>query len=450
MGRSPAAIGGQRWTIWHVALLAPWIVVASALARPLNDNSFLWHVRAGDAQVAVGSVLTNDPFSFTSAGEPWRTQSWLADLLYSVLDRVSGLAAGDAVVVVAGVLLFVLLGLIMFRAGASVLTAVVVLGASALVLAGFLNPRPAIFGFVLLAATVVCHEDRRLRWCLPLLMWVWAAVHGSFVVGLGYVVLRSMGERRLRRDGPVVPGMVVAILATAHGWATAQIFADFFRRREGLEYLSEWRAPGLLEPAYLPLSVAAVLLVVMAVRRRVTAADVLVAVPFVIAGLSSARSAPLAWIGLVPIVARLELPVASRTTVGRVPAMVLAAGIVFAPLLLIRSERPDPAVLPAAAAQVLVSDRVFHDDAAGGWLIYDQWPHRRVYIDDRAELHGSRLGLLVRISNGSTDWRLEFERWGIEEAMLRTATPLIAALVDAGWSIVHEDEHFTVIRKVDA
>ena len=59
-------------------------------SRPIRDNSFLWHIRAGDLQLTSGEVLTTDPFSFTMAGEPWRTQSWLADLLYGSLEQASG------------------------------------------------------------------------------------------------------------------------------------------------------------------------------------------------------------------------------------------------------------------------------------------------------------------------------------------------------------------------
>src|SRR5690606_13587194 len=72
-------------TIWHVALLLPWVVAAASLRRKFNDNSYLWHVRAGDLQAAEGAVITADPFSFTRNGSPWRTQSWLAELFYSRL-----------------------------------------------------------------------------------------------------------------------------------------------------------------------------------------------------------------------------------------------------------------------------------------------------------------------------------------------------------------------------
>ena len=70
----------------HVGLAIPWIVAVIAGRLPIRDNSFLWHVRAGSLQIDQGSVLVADPFSFTRAGEAWRTQSWLLELGYARLD----------------------------------------------------------------------------------------------------------------------------------------------------------------------------------------------------------------------------------------------------------------------------------------------------------------------------------------------------------------------------
>ena len=71
----------------HVWLLAPFVALVAPLSRPISDNSFLWHVRAGTVQLDLGEVLRADPFSYTSGGEPWRTQSWLAELGYGWLER---------------------------------------------------------------------------------------------------------------------------------------------------------------------------------------------------------------------------------------------------------------------------------------------------------------------------------------------------------------------------
>src|SRR5690606_35004676 len=96
----------RRFTVWHAALLLPWVIASYGFARTFNDNSYLWHVRAGDIQLNQGSVISSDPFSFTKADYPWRTQSWLAELLYSRLDDAWGLASTPLVTTVCAALLF--------------------------------------------------------------------------------------------------------------------------------------------------------------------------------------------------------------------------------------------------------------------------------------------------------------------------------------------------------
>ena len=77
----------RRLTPGHLVLLVPWIGLVVGAASPIRDNSFLWHVRAGTLQLDLGHVLRTDPFSFTMQGAPWRTQSWLLELGYGLLER---------------------------------------------------------------------------------------------------------------------------------------------------------------------------------------------------------------------------------------------------------------------------------------------------------------------------------------------------------------------------
>ncbi|MGA8039099.1 MAG: hypothetical protein WCA93_03220, partial [Acidimicrobiia bacterium] len=72
-----------RFSLGHLLLTLPWVALVIDAWSPIRDNSFLWHIRAGELQATAAQVLTTDPFSFTMLGHPWLTQSWLAELLYS-------------------------------------------------------------------------------------------------------------------------------------------------------------------------------------------------------------------------------------------------------------------------------------------------------------------------------------------------------------------------------
>ena len=152
--------------------MVPFLAVAWRVARPIGDNSFLWHVRAGTLQIDRGQVLTTDPFSFTATGEPWRTQSWLAELGYGWLERLTGgigwvptmkfitvsLAVGLITLVVHHVTQ---------RNHWATLAALILLVWQSL---PFTFARPALFGFALLACAVaVTYSKRRPLWALPLL-----------------------------------------------------------------------------------------------------------------------------------------------------------------------------------------------------------------------------------------------------------------------------------------
>ena len=70
MIETAAAPKPRRYSIAQLALLVPWVALVIDAFAPIRDNSFLWHIRAGELQVEAGEVLTSDPFSFTMQGAP--------------------------------------------------------------------------------------------------------------------------------------------------------------------------------------------------------------------------------------------------------------------------------------------------------------------------------------------------------------------------------------------
>lgn len=434
----------RRFTVWHAALLLPWVIAAYGFGRAFNDNSYLWHVRAGDLQIELGHVLTSDPFSFTMEGTPWRTQSWLAELLCSPLDALFGLDAAPLITTVCAAATFILLGSVAYKRTRSVLSVVVYLVLTAIVMAAFINPRPVIFSFPLFAAIVVADDDPRARWVIPLLLWLWAAVHGSFFIGCGYLFLRSLQRGISKRELVRLVAAGIPTLFTAHGIGVLEILRDFASNRDAVELMSEWQAPDLLSPPFLPLFVAILGLIWLAQRGRIRSRDWWLLIPFLVLALTANRSVPPAWIALSPLVSRIEVPL--RPTAGGGPAaVVLAAMLAVLPFALRSDEDLDLDRFPVAAAKRLTAERVFHDDAAGGWLVYTQWPQRSVYIDDRAELYGEQMRRFSRVRQLAADWEEEFNRWGISEVLLRVDEPLVRTLRSEGWKTTYEDEYFAIL-----
>jgi len=437
----------RRLTPRHLILIVPWIGIVIAAAKPVQDNSFLWHVRAGALQLDLGHVLTTDPFSFTMQGAPWRTQSWLIELVYGLLERWTGGLGWVRfeLVVVAG-LTYVLLALLMYRKSRNVLATGVLMAVFTWLAVAFEVPRPALFAGLFLVM-LISMLDVNLLWPVPLLMWVWAAIHGTWVLGLGYLVLHSLFTRRpIRRAVPTLGVSLLAVTVTAHGFGVWQILWDFFRNRGALSYMQEWSLPNVLSIQILPYVAIFLLLMVAAVAGKLDMRSLWVVVPFFVFGLSARRALFPSMLVLLPY-AVLGWPERWRwhpsTPTSREAKLnvVIAALLVVVPIGVLWTAETgiDMKRFPVTAARYLEPGRVFTDDGTGGYLIYAEWPDRKVFIDDRVELYGELMGTFIAARAGKPEWRDVFEEYGIEQALLSESDDLTTALRQAGWILRYQE-----------
>ncbi len=438
----------RRLSVRHLFLLTPWIGVVVGASRPIRDNSFLWHVRAGDLQISSGRVLATDPFSSTLAGEPWRTQSWLADLLYGSLERATGgLNWVPWLLIVCGATVLMLVGWVTYRrvsepmAVAFALVALMWLGLPNLV------PRPVLFSLVLLALLMVVLEMQE-DWPLPLILWVWAGLHGSFVLGLGLLLLDAL-RRRMRWQravGRIGLGLV-AVSLTAHGLGVWSMLGSFLINRGALDFISEWAAPDLLSIAVAPYVLVMIAILLALAWGRIEARELWIVAPLLVFGLTSARAVMPAAIVLVPFAASVWRPATDARVVARGPAranLVIAALLIVLPLItLVGFQGLDPERFPIEAAKYLDTETVWHDDVAGGYLIYaGRLP---VFIDDRAELYGAEFfSEFVDTRRGTLVWQSVFDRYGIREALVTTDSGLAEVLRGEGWRVDFSDDRWTV------
>ena len=173
--------------------------------------------------------------------------------------------------------------------------------------------------------------------------------------------------------------------------------------------------------------------------------------PFIIIGMTSRRAVPPASLVLIPWAAmaipeltpssaRISRPV--MAVLGVVVGAIVLLPMLTRPLGALSAERfPTPDLIEAMG-----TDRAFHGDAEGGYLIFAQWPQRLVYIDDRAELYDVDHFLEYRdIRNGI--YEDAFERWDIDVALSRTDWTLTEVLTADGWQIRAENDEFVVFGR---
>jgi hypothetical protein len=437
----------------HLWLLVPFFALAVRVRLPIGDNSFLWHVRAGIDQIGSGEVIRSDPYSFTMAGEPWRTQSWLAELGYGFAENtVSGLGwVPWFSFIMASLVLGVVTVLVLTRRGSLASAAAVLIGVGWIFLA-YANPRPVLLSYLMLAlVTLVISSHSRALWALPAIMWVWAAVHGSFVIGLGVVVLDAIRRRSFRHVKALALSLV-AVSLTAHGLGVWEILYRFARTRQGLDFIAEWQPPDFQIPWLLPFLAALIVLMVGFGTRRIPLDALWIIAPMVGFGLLSTRNVLPALIVMVPWLADSIAPFRDTDEVRRREplAVVTAAALAVAALVFVatapglsETRFPDEASVAA-----LAGERAFHDMGSGGYMIYAHPDDPPVFVDDRVELYAyDFLEEFVRASQGS-GWESVFSTWDIHHALVTTGSPLAAELPTAGWATCHETEHFVVLAEV--
>ena len=439
-----------RLRVVHLRFLVPFLVLAWRAGQPIGDNSFLWHVGAGRLQMDAGEVLRSDPFSFTIFGEAWRTQSWLADLGYAWLDDVTGGLSWVPLMkfIVLGAVV-ALLGLVTYKVSGR--RAWVAL--SAMLLATwqavpFSIARPALLGFVLLAVVVaITNTERRALWALPLIFWLWASLHGLFVVGLGYLVLDAVRRRSRRQFAAAALGGLATAL-TAHGIGTWWILLQFSRNREALDLIREWESPDLFSVAAMPLLVVILGLMAAGATGRLHPRDLWVIVPFVAFGVMAGRNVFPAVIVLIPLLCnypdvkpRKEAapePVVVNYALAAVLIVVMAIGVGWGTDF---SETRFPA---PQALDALAPGKQWNDSVTGGYMVY-AYPERPVYIDDRAELYGAERIKQFQDTRAGVGVEEAMSEFDLEQAIVPVEWPMVGYLDLLGWEREYEDEFFVVM-----
>jgi hypothetical protein len=165
-----------------------------------DDPGLGWHLKAGEYILENSALPKNDPLLAYPVARPWLLDQWLSDVLMASLYKVRGWSGLYNI----GALLYLFTYLSLLHSGISRLTKGAGLAACVGAFVAFklgqihFILRPVLFSFPLFAAVYLrlCRMDaefcRRGRfrvlkrdWLVfPLLFFVWANLHPTFVVGL--------------------------------------------------------------------------------------------------------------------------------------------------------------------------------------------------------------------------------------------------------------------------
>ena len=350
--------------------------------------------------------------------------------------------------------------------------------------------------------------NTRLLWWLVPLTALWTNVHGGvffvFLVLASYIggdLLNAVLEKEsAARSGccgergqwsAIALACFAATFINPYGWHLHQHVLAYISDPYQLQHIAEFQGIDFHSPVVVyfePLMLGALLAAFWDARHR-RFADVFLSLGWLHLALIAQRNIPLFAIAAAPIVARAAVaaidaarqsPLAawiSRSAdffthfsagfdvndrIGRVYAasvvpLALACLLLLSPVPasdLFRSTY-DPHFYPEKALPLLLepaTHHIFTDDEWGDYLVYQLYPHKKVFIDGRSDFYGDQFGeRYLDLINVKYDWEKTLDDYQIDTIVISPRFALSSTLkISPLWRTVHDDGVSLVFRRANS
>lgn len=471
---------------------------------PLTESDIWWHLAAGREMVSRGSFLYNDPFAYTPS-LPWIDVHWLFQLLAYALYSLGG---GWALLGAKVVLVMATVVVLHYASPGAVRGAVVVpLYTMVFFLIRFVLPaRPLLVTLLCMALVMLIleHFARRGRpWVvvwLVVVQLVWTNTQGLFALGpvmVGcYLLAEALRWMRNTSKSPqrlaALAGgwllMVGATLVNPYGWRGAIFPLRLFRRiepslhniyafnvSENIPLIYLWKSEPLVVVLVVVVALLGIVAVVLTKGRRVEQGLLLGACGLL--AFMAQRNIPLLMIVALPVLgvflsqrslwfAKTYLSTTStqRWAKALYTALVvlLLGGAAAAHGTMLYSVRQSGAWAPfrhpfgavERLKQAGVAGNVFNDIRHGGYMIWELYPHKKVFIDGRLIIRTPQFFAdFLKVLDNPDSFEKCALQWNVTQVILPIAIfdrflPLAKKLYhDPAWSLVYCDAHSVLFVK---
>jgi hypothetical protein len=292
----------------------------------MRDPDIWWHLRNAQVLLTTHHFIRQDMYSFTTFGLPWINPEWLAEIPYYLAYRISAERGLFIVMLVAVDLMIAGVLLLCYRRSGQVSGSWLATWIAVVLATINIGPRTILFGWICFIVEMLILDNFRRHarglWLLVPLFALWINLHGTWLIGYGFLVLYlasglvegSWGSieavrwssQQLRTLIAVGTASIAALFVNPYGWRlVAYPFDLIFRQQLNVAAVAEWRSVDFQSyyGGWMFLIIAGLMLFTLARRRAWPLSDVLFALLAFYAGLTHKRFLFLTGLVVCPILA---------------------------------------------------------------------------------------------------------------------------------------------------
>jgi hypothetical protein len=439
------------------------LIVVEKVSAPLGNADTWFHLRFGAE--FWGHWSLTDPGSVSTFGtRHWVPTQWLGEMVMYSFDRAFGLP-GVAWLAGALVLAYATAIYLVSRRRAEPVCALLVTAVAMAASADGLSARPQVWSYLLVVVTTGAwlrtREDRRPRWWLIPLTWIWAMLHGMWILGpvVGLVSVAGIwldAGLSIRRASRLVAIPIVSLIAAGLTPVGPSLYGAVVSVGSRAWYFTEWQPTSFRTgSALLGAGLVAVAVVALARAGGASWLDLgllllasgwlAYAVRTVPAG--AAIAAPVAA-GSLQTVLRRQVPLRSRERRAVFAACVISLGVLAA---LVPFTARHPADfrprLDAALDALPARSTILNDDTQGGWLMW-RHPDLNIVIDGYVDQYPTDWMRSYRSARAlQPGWQHFVERTHADYEFFRRSDPITRSLRSWGWKRVSEQSGYELMQR---
>jgi hypothetical protein len=445
------------------------------------DPDLWWHMRDAAYLITTHSFLHADMYSFTAGGRPWINSEWLSELPFYFAWRwfgPRGLLLLTITLIEAVTLGVCWLG---WQRTRNIKPALLACCLFLPMISVSMGPRTVMFGWLCLVVELFLlqefREGRDRLWLLPLLFAVWINAHGTWPIGMIYLLLfvacgmfeGSWGSIVAEPWSPPqrtkliwITGLaVLGLFLNPYGpRLVAFPFHMLFGHKLMIDSVQEWQSLNFhTVRGKLIFATIAVLVILNTVRKRTWRLnELLFALIAILAAFTYTRLLVLAGIVLCPLLAVEFDFFEPYNQAEDKPIFNLAIIAILMTILVtqvpgqsklqqqIVESCPEKAVAYLRTAQL--DGRILNDLSWGGYIEWND-PGLPVFIDSRSELFDPWGVLQEYIDATSIKRPLEvIDKYQIRYVLFPKEEPIVYLLTRTpGWSIKYQDKSTILLER---